>query len=82
MLTLTPKQNIAWVSHLERSELRRCLFYGGARSGKTDVIIAWLCVQAAAYHEPATAGALSNPIAMGLKVENVMSEMRVLRIDF
>ena len=49
MITLTPKQNIAWHEHLERSELRRHLFYGGARSGKTDVILAWLCVQAANY---------------------------------
>ena len=46
MITLTPKQKIAWQEHLERPELRRHLFYGGARSGKTDVILAWLCVQA------------------------------------
>ena len=49
MLTLTPKQNVAWQDHLERPEIRRHLFYGGARSGKTDVILAWLCVQAATY---------------------------------
>ncbi len=49
MLTLTPKQNVAWRDHLERPELRRHLFYGGARSGKTDVILTWLCVQAATY---------------------------------
>ena len=48
MFTLTPKQNVAWLDHLDRPELRRHLFYGGARSGKTDVILAWLCVQAAA----------------------------------
>jgi hypothetical protein len=47
MLTLTPKQNVAWLDHLERPELRRQLFYGGARFGKTDVILIWLCVQAA-----------------------------------
>jgi len=49
VITLTPKQNIAWQEHLERPELRRHLFYGGARSGKTDVILAWLCVQAAKF---------------------------------
>ena len=49
VITLTPKQNVAWLEHLERPELRRYLFYGGARSGKTDVILAWLCVQAAKY---------------------------------
>ena len=49
MITLTPKQAIAWQEHLDRPELRRHLFYGGARSGKTDVILAWLCVQAAKY---------------------------------
>lgn len=49
MLTLTPKQTVAWNDHLDRSELRRHLFYGGARSGKTDVILAWLCVQASKY---------------------------------
>ncbi len=47
VITLTPKQKIAWQKHLECPELRRHLFYGGARSGKTDVILAWLCVQAA-----------------------------------
>ena len=50
MLTLTPKQKVAWYDHLERPDLRRHLFYGGARSGKTDVILGWLCVQAATYH--------------------------------
>ncbi|MDP2989338.1 MAG: hypothetical protein Q8O57_02090 [Kiritimatiellota bacterium] len=49
MLTLTPKQNVAWRGHLERSELRRHLFYGGARSGKTDVILGWRCIQAMTY---------------------------------
>ena len=49
MLTLTPKQTVAWQDHLERPELRRHLFYGGARSGKTDVILTWLCIQAATY---------------------------------
>ncbi|MBU4198992.1 MAG: hypothetical protein KKG09_03315 [Verrucomicrobia bacterium] len=48
MLTLTPKQNVACRDHLERPELRRHLFYGGARSGKTDVILTWLCVLATA----------------------------------
>jgi len=38
MLTLTPKQTVAWQNHLDRPELRRHLFYGGARSGKNDVI--------------------------------------------
>jgi|GEM_PF-4984812 len=46
MLTLIPKQTVAWQDHLERPELRRHLFYGGARSGKTDVILTWLCIQA------------------------------------
>ena len=49
MLTLTPKQNVAWLDHLDRPELRRHLFYGGAWSGKMDVVLAWLCVQAATY---------------------------------
>ncbi|MFH1477498.1 MAG: hypothetical protein ABIH24_08435 [Verrucomicrobiota bacterium] len=49
MLTLTPKQTVAWQDHLERPELRRHLFYGGARSGKTDAILTWLCIQAAKY---------------------------------
>jgi hypothetical protein len=49
MLTLTLKQETAWQYHLNRPELRRHLFYGGARSGKTDVILSWLCLQAAKY---------------------------------
>ena len=49
MFTLTPKQEIAWHDHLARPDIRRHLFYGGARSGKTDVILAWLCVEAATY---------------------------------
>jgi len=49
MLTLTLKQETAWLEHLDRPELRRHLFYGGARSGKTDVILTWLCLQAAKY---------------------------------
>jgi len=49
VLTLTPKQKVAWKDHLKRPELRRHLFYGGAWSGKIDVILAWLCVQAAKY---------------------------------
>jgi len=39
----------SWLDHLDRPELRRHLFYGGARSGKTDMILTWLCVQAATY---------------------------------
>ncbi|MFH1969765.1 MAG: phage terminase large subunit, partial [Verrucomicrobiota bacterium] len=49
MLTLTLKQETAWLEHLDRPEFRRHLFYGGARSGKTDVILTWLCLQAAKY---------------------------------
>ena len=49
MEDLTPKQTVAWRDHLKRPELRRHLFYGGARSGKTDVILTWLCIQAAKY---------------------------------
>ena len=49
MLTLTLKQETAWLEHLDRPDLRRHLFYGGARSGKTDVILTWLCLQAAKY---------------------------------
>ena len=49
MLTLTLKQETAWLEHLDRPDLRRHLFYGGARSGKTDVILTWLCVQAVKY---------------------------------
>lgn len=33
MITLTPKQTRSWHAHLERPELRRHLFYGGARPG-------------------------------------------------
>lgn len=45
-MILTPKQIIAFDNHLENPTIRRILFDGGARSGKTDVILAWLCIEA------------------------------------
>lgn len=49
MFKLTKKQNKAWFSYLENPQFRRILFDGGARSGKTDVILAWLYTQASFF---------------------------------
>jgi predicted phage terminase large subunit-like protein len=48
-LKLSQKQTQAWLNLLNNPEKRRLLFDGGARSGKTDVILAWLFNQAATY---------------------------------
>ena len=45
---LTPKQKTAW-GLLEDPRYRRYLFDGGARSGKTDLTLAWLVAQATAF---------------------------------
>jgi len=42
----TPKQKRAWTELLDNPHLSRILFDGGARSGKTDVILLWLILQA------------------------------------
>ena len=42
---LFPKQKRGWAL-LEDPALRRILFDGGARSGKTDVILVWLIKEA------------------------------------
>jgi phage terminase large subunit len=49
MLALTPKQSKAWLEILENPSIRRVMFDGGARSTKTALICAWLCVQAGTY---------------------------------
>lgn len=46
--TLTPKQRVAWAL-LEDPRYRRYLFDGGARSGKTDLTLAWLVAQASRF---------------------------------
>jgi PBSX family phage terminase large subunit len=48
-LLLTGKQSAAWRDILEAPGVRRILFDGGARSGKTALICAWLAVEAARY---------------------------------
>lgn len=48
-LNLTPKQSRAWVEFLDRPELSRVLFDGGARSGKTLIILAWMASVAMRY---------------------------------
>lgn len=46
---LTPKQTRAWYEYLSNPAILRILFDGGARSGKTDVVLAWLVNQAGTY---------------------------------
>lgn len=48
-LKLFDKQRTAWHDILDNDDIRRILFYGGARSGKTEVILAWLVAQAMMY---------------------------------
>lgn len=48
-LDLTPKQSRAWVEHLEDPGKTRILFDGGARSGKTVLILAWLAAVCMRY---------------------------------
>ena len=43
------KQSLAWHEDLENPAFRRVLYDGGARSGKTVLIIAWLCKECEKY---------------------------------
>lgn len=44
-----PKQRKAWDEILENPAITRYLFHGGARSGKTDIVLLWHVKEAAMY---------------------------------